>query len=143
MRLATSCLSGEVEGVPWGLDAGSRGLLRINPPRRYELGAPVVVDAYPPVLVVDQPVVKTAQHHQVVQCGLTAVGPVPHVVTVAGAGWAVAGGEGARAVPDFEGFAQVRWHNVRGTADVEGLTLPAEDERNHFRVAGEFADAVG
>jgi len=72
--------------------------------------------------LVDEMVVKAAQQHEVVETGLTAVGPVPDVVAVAEL---VAGTarEAAAAVPGLQGAPHSRRNGPRAPPDVQRLAI--------------------
>ena len=102
-------------------------LVGIEPGRRDELGVAVAAEPHGPVAAVDVAVVVTAEQHRVGHAGVAAVGPVPDVVAVAPAWWAVAAGEGAAAVAEHECPAERTADEASLSTDVEWLAGAAED----------------
>ena len=108
---------------------------------REELGLAVVgVEADVPGGGVDQRVVGAAEQHQVVECGVAAVGPVLDVVGVAGDGGSGAAGEGAVLVAGDQGVPEGSGDESAGAAEVEELGLGAEHDGQDVGVAGQGAD---
>jgi hypothetical protein len=90
-----------------------------------ELGEAVGGDADFPAGAVQQPVMVTAQQHQIAQVGGAAVGPVPDVVALTVPGWAVADGSTLSAPPKFP---WARFSRPPAEPDVRLSTHPALHE---------------
>ena len=91
----------------------------------------------------DRVVVSGAEQHAVVDGGGSACSPGDDVVGFAPGCRHSAVGERAALVAGHERPSQVRWEETLGSADVQDLTLAAEDEREDVGVAGKLADAAG
>ena len=76
-----------------------------------------------------------AHQDQVAQLGRVAIGPMPDVVALAVAGWAVATRERATAVAEVEGSAEWGGDEAALAAEVEGFALRAQDCGDEHAVA--------
>lgn len=79
--------------------------------------------------------VRAAQQDQVPERGRSTVGPVPNVMRVAPAGWAIASGEPAAAISNGDGAAHRRRHDLRPATDVERLRPCIRDHAGYGCVA--------
>jgi len=95
------------------------------------------VDAYLPLVVVDDAVVVAAEQNGVGEFSGPAVGPVADVVSVAPAGGSVAAGEGAASVAQDEGSADGAGEQASLPTQVEDLSLAAQHGRQDSGVAGQ------
>ena len=123
------CPPGWVVGWPMGW-AAAGSLLWVQPRRRDELGYSVRADAHDPLGGMDLPVMDTAQHHQVVQVGGSAVGPLDDMVDFAPGRWSVTARVGASAVAGLHRPPQCGWDGAGGAADIEGLPGAVQDDRD-------------
>jgi len=84
---------------------------------------------------VDDAVVSAAEHHEIVDIGSAAVQPMPDMVYLAPEWGSVAAGMGAAAVTGGDGFALRGGDTPLLPANVQRLTVPAQDDGGDLRVA--------
>ncbi|BCN86060.1 hypothetical protein RE0356_47010 [Prescottella equi] len=82
--------------------------------------------------------VEAAEHHEIVEVGGSAVGPVFDVVAFAVGGWCAAAGEGAAVVAGNQGAALFLRHGPAGSPQIQGDAV-VHDDGGEVTVAGDPA----